>query len=207
MDLSNPAATVLPPVTARILDTLNGTSLPLSGREIHRIAGQGSVAGVWRELSRLEAQGIVTAFRRPRLTHYMANREHLTWPAIEQLLGLRSAVVDFLRSDISGWPIPPIHASIFGSAARGDGGSESDIDLLLVREDSLALAQVEQWDAQLDQLRTRVFERTGNRCQTFGITRARFREYVQAADPLVASWKSDSVLLGGERVADLIRRA
>ena len=35
---------------------------------------------------------------------------------------------------MSGWAEKPVHAAVFGSAARGDGGPDSDIDLLLVHQ-------------------------------------------------------------------------
>ena len=207
MDLSNPAATVTAPLTGRVLETLSGTTLPLSGREIQRITGFGSVAGVWKVLARLEQQGVVLADHRLRLTHYVANREHLAWPAIESLVGLRSALFERIRSEIQAWTIPPIHASVFGSAARRDADAESDIDLLLVHEDSLASIHLETWGHQLARLREHVRTGTGNNCQTLAISRKRFHEHVTANDPIVKDWERDSVLIAGEPVSTLIRRA
>ncbi|MEX2547971.1 MAG: nucleotidyltransferase domain-containing protein [Chloroflexota bacterium] len=207
MDLSNPAATISAPLTGRVLETLSGTTLPLSGREIHRITGFGSVAGVWKVLARLEQQGVVVADHRLKLTHYVGNREHLAWPAIESLVGLRSALFERIRAEIQAWTVPPIHASVFGSAARRDADAESDVDLLLVCEDSLAPIHLETWEHQLARLREQVRTWTGNNCQTLAISRRRFGQHVAARDPMVKEWERDSVLIAGEPVSTLIRRA
>lgn len=204
MDLGNPAATLVSPLEGRVLDALNGTTLPLSGREIHRIAGAGSAAGVWKVLNRLEQQGVVTAERRPRLTHYVANRDHLAWPSVEALVGLRSALFEHIRGEISNWPLPSIHASVFGSAARRDADAASDVDLLLIREDSLSPDQIERWEAQLADLRQHVRSWTGNACQTLALTRGRVLEHLLARDPIVDNWRKDTVLLAGDPISRFI---
>jgi hypothetical protein len=62
------------------------------------------------------------------------NRDHLAAPAATLLADLRLELWKRLRETLSGWTEKPVHAAVFGSAARGDGGPESDIDLLLVHE-------------------------------------------------------------------------
>jgi Nucleotidyltransferase domain len=52
---------------------------------------------------------------------------------LEPLTGdLRTELLRRIRSRIAGWPVQPLHASLFGSAARADGNLDSDIDLLIV---------------------------------------------------------------------------
>jgi predicted nucleotidyltransferase len=43
----------------------------------------------------------------------------------------RVRLVGQLRETIGGWRVPAAHASLFGSAARGDDREESDLDLLV----------------------------------------------------------------------------
>ena len=47
---------------------------------------------------------------------------------------ISTALLDGLRDRIAAWPIAPVHASLFGSAARRDGDERSDIDVLVVLE-------------------------------------------------------------------------
>ncbi|HEX2755892.1 MAG TPA: nucleotidyltransferase domain-containing protein, partial [Candidatus Limnocylindrales bacterium] len=136
-------------------------------------------------------------------TLYVANRSHLAWPMLEALVGLRSGLLGRIREVVAGWEVAPLHVSLFGSAARRDGGAESDIDMLIVRPDDVAEGD-ETWETQIDTLRDQVVAWTGNRCQAFDIGRARLREHLAAHDPLVENWLRDEVLLAGEPLRSLI---
>jgi predicted transcriptional regulator len=193
MDLGHPLASVASPVTARVLEVLAGTTRPLAGREVARISGE-SRASVWRSLEKLAEAGLVMRDDRSVATYYLANRDHLAWPAIESLVRLRSQLVDRIRDEIERWPVQPLHASIFGSFARADAGPHSDIDILLVRPAHL---DEDTWDTQVDTLRSLAFTWTGNDLQPFVVDPARLAEHIRANDPLVTSWLADSVHLTG----------
>ncbi len=207
MHLGHPLSSIAPPLDARVLEVLAGTTRPLSGRDVGRIIGEGSPNGVWKALNRLTQSGIVHADRRRRATYYLANRDHLAWPAIESLARLRGELFRRLASEIATWPMPPLHASVFGSAARGDADAASDLDLLIIRPDRLDDSELETWDRQLDALRDQVAHWTGNHVQTFCIDRDRLAEHVRADDPLVSSWLADEVHLAGTPIRDLVAAA
>lgn len=61
------------------------------------------------------------------------NRDHVAAPIAQKLADLRLDLWKRFRAEFSTWKPRPVHSCVFGSAARGDGDSESDIDLLLVR--------------------------------------------------------------------------
>ncbi|MBF6605868.1 MAG: nucleotidyltransferase domain-containing protein [Chloroflexi bacterium] len=203
MDLSHPIRGIIPTLDAPVLEVLAGTTRGLSGREVHRLAGTGSVRGVQLVLARLVAQGLVSAEEHASATLYAANRAHLAWPALEDLIGLRRHVLDQIRAAVAGWTIAPLHVSLFGSAARREGNAGSDIDLLIIRPDALAEGD-EVWQTQIDALRDRLLIWTGNRCQAFDIDRARLGAHVATDDPLVENWLSDGVPLAGESLRSLV---
>jgi len=58
---------------------------------------------------------------------------HLAAPAIIAIAAQRDELIARLRHEIAQWPDPASYAAIFGSAARGEMRTDSDIDLLLVR--------------------------------------------------------------------------
>jgi len=157
--VAHPLRGIIPTLDAPVIETLAATTRPLTGREVNRIAGVGSARGVQLVLRRLASQGLVLVEERGNAGFYLANREHLAWPALESLARLRLALRARLSEEIGAWPIQPLHASVFGSAARGDGDSASDIDLLMIRPDEIE--SVELWDDQLDRLRDGVPRWTG----------------------------------------------
>ena len=202
MNVAHPLRGIIPTLDAPVIETLAATTRPLTGREVNRIAGVGSARGVHLVLRRLAAQGLVLVEERSNAGFYVANREHLAWQALESLARLRIALHTRLSEEIGAWSIQPLHASMFGSAARGDGDSSSDIDLLLIRPDGIE--SVERWDEQVDRLRHGVPRWTGNHCQAFDIGRRRLAEHVAAHDPLVDAWLTDGLHLAGSDLRDLI---
>jgi predicted nucleotidyltransferase len=107
----------------------------LTGREVARAAGVAQRAGL-DGLARLEDAGIVRRTPAGRAFLYELRREHRLvrkglLPLLEQEAEIRSGVLGRLKSvvandAVSGW--------IFGSAARGEERSESDLDILLLVE-------------------------------------------------------------------------
>lgn len=75
------------------------------------------------------------------------------------LAQLRRTLLDQIEERLSSWAIKPVHAAVFGSAARGSMTAESDVDLLLVRPDD---ADLELWDAQVHELAVEATRWVGN---------------------------------------------
>ena len=161
--------------------------------------------GVRKVLDRLVRVGLVTADRRANAVYYTANHDHLAWPAVESLVGLRAALRAAIVREAEQLSVSPLHVSLFGSAARRDGDENSDIDLLIIRPESTI--GPERWDDELDQLRGRVRRMSGNPCQVFDMTLRRLREHLDARDPLVDAWLRDGIHLAGATLEELIDQA
>lgn len=204
MDLGVTLRTAIPTLDAPVLTTLAGTTQPMSGREVWRLPG-GSDRGVRLVLARLARHGLVHVDRRGNAAYYTANRGHLAWDAIEELILLRRRLHSRLRDELETWAFPPAHASLFGSAARGDGGPDSDIDLLLVSDGDVGPVQEDLWDEQVTELAQKVEAWTGNDCQTFDLTPAQLLEHVLAEDRLIDNIVRDSVLLFGRPLQTYLR--
>jgi predicted nucleotidyltransferase len=206
MDVAHPIRVVVPTLDGPVLEVLSRTTRPLTGREVHRLARTGSPNGIRLALARLTEQGIVDAEQRSTAVFYIANRNHLAWPAVEALSSLRRNLLQRLRSELSSWQPAPIHASLFGSAARQDGDVASDIDILLIRPDDVA-EDDPRWAQQVDQLRHQVETWTGNRCQPFQLDRRRLDEHARAHDPLIEAWLRDAVPLAGTDLRATLRHS
>ena len=204
MDLTHPIHVLVPTLDGPILEVLARTTRPLTGREVQRLARKGSPSGVRLALSRLTEQGIVHADHRSTAVFYVANRDHLAWSAVETLTNLRRTLLQRLRTELESWHPPPIHASLFGSAARGDGDASSDVDILLIRADEVT-EDHPPWAEQIDRLRRDVAVWTGNRCQVFELDRRRLAEHVRVHDPLIDAWLRDAIPLAGRDLRNTLR--
>lgn len=205
MDLAHPIRAAIPSLDGPVLEVLARTTRPLTGREVHRLVGVGSENGVRAVLNRLATQGLVSSDVRSNAVFYTLNSEHLAAPAIQSLANLRNALIDRLREVVSGWEPAPVHASLFGSVARGDGTVGSDVDLLLVRP-SKVTATAPRWTAQTDRLADDVHAWTGNHCQLYELSRRELAQHVSTREPIVESWRRDAVTIYGPDITQLLRR-
>lgn len=203
MDVARPAALLLPAGTEAVLRALAGTDAPLGVREVARVAGV-SANRASQVLSELADHGVVLVSEHGGVRLCRLNRDHLATEPLLSLVELRARLLAFLRGEIRSWSRRAAHASLFGSAARGDGGTRSDLDLLVVRPDD---ADEEMWGAQLYDSGTRILTATGNRPAWFVTTPGELRRAVKAGEPIIAEWRRDTVHLAGRRLEQLLREA
>lgn len=133
---------------------------------------------------------------------YSLNREHLAASLVAQLVDLRVALWARLREYLAAWEVPALHVSAFGSAARGDGDEQSDIDLLVVRPDAVG-SDEPRWEAQIDHLRQRVLAWTGNRAQIVELDHDELRRATARGELLVGEVRRDGIGLAGGPFAAL----
>ena len=72
-----------------------------------------------------------------RVHLYEFNRDHVAADAVIAAMGLRGKLFQRIKEKIEFWEIQPVSVAIFGSAARGDGNTESDIDVMIVRPNKM----------------------------------------------------------------------
>ncbi|MEV0288905.1 nucleotidyltransferase domain-containing protein [Kribbella sp. NPDC050820] len=170
---------------------------------MHQLAATGSERGVRNALHRLAETGLVDATAVGPSVQYTLNREHVAAAAVLELTSLRPRLFDRFRASIDAWAIKPEHASIFGSAARGDGNLDSDIDLLIVhRFDKPSAA----WEEQLSELSSQALRWSGNYLQTYVLSTDGLLAHLEAAEPIVDDWKRDGVRIHGPEIRTLINQ-
>lgn len=204
MDLAMPLAVVTPTLDAAVLHALAATTARASGARVHQMAGTGSPDGVRRVLARLVGQGIVLAEEHPNATLYLLNRDHVAADAIVALTRIRATIIDRITDALSSWTPEPVHASLFGSFARGEATTASDIDILVVTGPAGAAGQ-DVRENQIDRLSADVLRWTGNRGHIVDATPDILATMIAAEDPLLVSWRADHIHLIGTRLRDLLR--
>lgn len=204
VDLSFPYTVALSKTDGHVLSVLAGTTRPLGGREVGRIAGV-SQNGAWRALRRLVDQGVV--IEQPaggRSLLYTLNRNHLAAEPIITLTRLRSIMIERLRERLAGWEVQPIHASIFGSAARGDGDTGSDIDILVIRPRKVE-EEDERWRSQIDTLAAAIHSWTGNHAGITELSERQLPRLRRERPPVVENVAADGITLVGDAPSGLFR--
>lgn len=194
----------MPTLDGAVLVTLAKVSGAVTGRQVHQLAGTGSEAGIRNVLNRLVDQGIVRASHAGSAYLYAVNREHVAWPAVQALAGLRGELLSRLKFEFGTWELRARCAALFGSAARGDGDENSDIDILLLHS-KRANEDPDTWQAQLDRLRDLVNVWTGNYCQLYNIHDDEILRMIAEHDPLLAEWRRDAIPLAGADIRNLLR--
>lgn len=206
MDVAHPYRAICPTLDGDVLQTLAGTTMGLTGRQIAVLTGRNSHGGVLRVLHRLTEHGLVDRVELNRAHLFSLNREHLAYPAVSALVSMKTALLDHLRTELAGWQIMPVHASLFGSTARGDGDTSSDIDLFVVRPSSTSAEDL-QWREQIDSLDHKVVRLTGNRVAILETSEEEIGLLVAAERPIVAELRGDAIVLAGLAIPALFGEA
>jgi predicted nucleotidyltransferase len=203
MDVARPYNVICPTLDSGVLAVLAGTTRPLTGREIARLLSRPSHSGVLDALNRLTEHGLVDREEAGRAFLYTLNREHLAAPAVDVLAHLRNELLKRLRDTIDSWDIVPAHASLFGSVARGEGDTSSDIDLFIVRPRSVG-SEDSRWREQLDLLARQVQRWTGNRAGVAEVGQEAIPRLREEQPPILAELRTDAIPIAGIETTTLL---
>lgn len=195
MYLSNPLRSIAPTVDADVLAVLAGTQLPLTGLRVQQLAGR-SYGQVRSVLRRLVDEGLVIAEQHGNTNSYVLNRDHVLAEPLLHIVNATSTVEQQISELLQGWEIAPDATVLFGSFARRDGDTASDIDLLIVRPPGVAVDEP-IWATQRERLVDAVEGQTGNRLQIVEVTTSELTDAVRQEQPLIDSLRRDGVVITG----------
>lgn len=226
VDLTDPTRAVTATLDGPVLAVLASAGKPLTVGEVAALMPRGSEIGVRKSLARLVEQGIVRAEEMGRNRIHELNREHVAAPIALALAELRLTLWARLRSTLSGWNPKPVYGCVFGSAARGDGDAQSDIDLLLVRvpvagesdprrssssltaavagyasefmATQLTVRQASKWARQVEQLHGLVRAWTGNPLQVLEVSVFEWSDHRRRCTELFSEIGRDAIQVAGE---------
>ena len=204
MDLSLPIRSVVPSARADVLVVLARSGKPLSGRQVARLIDGPKQWRVNQVLGELADSGLVLCDEQPPALLYRLNRDHVAAGPIEALANLRSELLDRMRRDTAGWQVPADAVWLYGSFARGQAGPESDIDILIVRNDSID-DDNPTWEAQVMSFREKVHAWSGNMCEVLEVSRSELASMEQNGERLIDELRKDATLLAGVEPRVMLR--
>ena len=175
---------------------LAGTTEGMTGRQVHRLVGHGALRSAQRALDRFAEEGLLDVKDVGASNEYTFNREHIAAPAVMELVSLRTKLLERLRQEFATWKPAPVHVSLFGSAARGDGDTGSDIDLLVVRPNAVD-EEDPRWRAQLDELSEKLPRWTGNQPGVAELSETEVQAMLTDRPPILEELHNDAVSLKG----------
>lgn len=137
MRLQNPFSAISTTgIDSQVLTVLVRSEQYLTIREIHQLLPEhGSHQGVRLSAGRLVEQGMLLQRLTGRGYAFAFNGDHLLAAAVRQIAHAKSELIARMAHAISEWQIQPTVATLFGSAARNEMSTDSDIDVLIVVPD------------------------------------------------------------------------
>ncbi|THG34332.1 nucleotidyltransferase domain-containing protein [Glaciibacter flavus] len=203
MDLSHPEYAVLGEDRARILRRLFVLAEPASGRRIHQLSGVTSLRTTQRILDELVRTGMVEVQRLGSAFAYQANRDHVLWGPVEQVLAVPSLaeqqMAEILTETLGD---KTTSTALYGSFARGDAREDSDVDILVVWNDHVAAGQKED---TLHAAAEAIRRLTGNETQLFAVSPAELNRLIENDAPLIESLRTDARRLTGIELKRLLK--
>lgn len=184
VDFSQPFRAVTPTLDGPVLRVLARTTQPMTRQQVAHLVGEASESGVRKVLRRLAEQGLVVEQRIGTQYMYVANREHILWPAVEVVMNAAEHLDAKIRAHVETWQVPALSVELFGSVAAGTSTAESDVDLMIYRP-HLADDEVDSWDAQVTELRMAVERWTGNPCEILEIDPPKLVEMTADDEPIL----------------------
>jgi predicted nucleotidyltransferase len=190
----------------RVLRALIPLDSPVSGNEAQRLAGVRSSAGTWNALDELTELAILSR-EQTRGSHlYRINREHELYPSLAALFevesGRASRLREWLRRQLAEVNQTEAIRSVilYGSNARAEATSHSDVDLLVVTTSEEGIPAVR--DALL--AGAPVLEtQTGLRISPYVLAERRVAERHRDGDPLMRTIADEGRVLLGDPLQEV----
>ncbi|HEX6667601.1 MAG TPA: MarR family transcriptional regulator [Solirubrobacterales bacterium] len=202
MDVAKPYRAISPTIDTALLVALAGSHEARSGRELAR-GIERSRTGVQHVLNRLVDEGLVERRVAGQAFLYSFNYDHLLASAVQEMAGARVELVRRLRELVEVWEVQPSHLSLFGSAARGDGDTKSDIDLFLVRPSGVD-EENETWRLQVEHLADSVHTWTGNAAGIVELPKEKMAALRRRRPPVLRELTTDAIDIAGIPIRKLL---
>lgn len=201
MDFKQPVEAVIPGAQGKILAVLVETTMEMNLRTVARLSGV-SVAQASRILPPLVALGLVTRREVPPSALFGFVPDHVAAPAISLLARARESVIDELRRTAAALDPAPVSVIVFGSFARGAAHADSDIDVVVVRPETVE-EDDDGWRWALGQWHSEAERLTGNPVEILEIAEHEIGERLRGRAVVWRDIVRDGVTVYGATIEQL----
>jgi predicted nucleotidyltransferase len=195
MNLSNSISAAIPSAHGPVLQELvlldRSTTAAILAQRLKLLVGR---SRVYEVVTELEESGLVVSESVAGTRLISINKEHLAYPGLKALTGLRGKFIEKLQHEFGFWNPRPSLAYVFGSVAKNSSNLHSDVDLLVIRPDSL-VAENEDWARQLQDLEVNITKWTGNQAQIVEHSQQQWQALTEAKYLLVSEIESSGIQL------------
>jgi predicted nucleotidyltransferase len=202
MDFVHPVRAVIPGAQGRVLAILAETTADLNLRTLARLAGV-SVAQASRVMPDLVELGLVERHEVPPSSQFRLNHENVAAQAILDISRSRDAALHRIGIAADSLSISPVSIVVFGSLARGEADSQSDIDVVIVRPDETA-EDDDVWAADVERWRSEARAITGNRVEVLEVSHHEVRARLAGNSTLWSDIVRDGVTVHGLAIDELM---
>ena len=199
MDFLRPVQAVIPGAQGRILAVFAETSAELNLRTIARLSGV-SIAHASRVMPVLLELGVVERREAPPSALFRFVPENVASRSITSLTSTRQTVLDESGAAAAHLETPPVSVVVFGSFARSEADSKSDIDVLVVRPRSVG-EDDEAWRRSVSGWREHVGRLAGNQVEVLEVDEDEVSRSLGGKKPLWANIQREGILLFGSPLA------
>lgn len=204
MDFVRPIEVVIPGAQGRLLAALARVEAPLNLRRLSQVSGV-SLGQASRVLPGLVALGLVRRTEVPPAALFELDRRNIAAQMIGSLSRLGDAAMAAMSRAIESIDPAPESMVLFGSMARGEARSESDIDVLAVRPTNIS-SEDEGWNDSLQRWVDYVGGLSGNAVNLLELDRREVTQLLRSKRALWRSIAKDGIVLLGSSLEDLARR-
>lgn len=201
MDFVRPVQAVIPGAQGRILAVLVETSAELNLRTLALLSGV-SLAQASRVLPGLVSLGLVERREVPPSALFRIVPDHVAVRAVLALSRARDLVLEELGGLAAELPEPPVSVIVFGSLARGDGGPDSDIDVVMVRPSGVG-EDSDDWRRSVEAWRADVRRIAGASVDLVEVSEADIARLLRSRRPMWRDVFRDGVVVYGAPLAEL----
>ncbi len=201
MDFRRPVEVLIPDAQGRVLGALARTTEELTLTTLADLSGV-SLAHAARVVPRLVELGVVERRDVPPAVLVRLAPDNLAAQVLLSLADLRHTLLHELRRSARKLDPAPTNVTLFGSFARGDEDSASDIDVVVVRPSTISEDDA-AWSESIAEWEDSVRRISGNAVNRIEVGEDEVPKLMRSRRPLWQAIRQEGVILQGTPLVEI----